>query len=216
MRYLIFGDVHGNLPALEKLLHIEKNNYDQLISHGDVVNYGPWSNECVDFLSTVPEVVTLQGNHEENFLTGQYSGTHPVAATFFEFCYPEFSRHRLIEDYGEFYDVGEYRVQHTVDGTYFYPDSDLSGYRLERNYVIGHSHYQFDRSAGTKRFINTGSVGQNRKFIDVAEYVLYDEGTNEIELRHFVYNVDYVIEKMENRGYPELCINYYRNKKRFE
>lgn len=211
---MIFGDVHGNLPALEKLLKLEKKNYDQLICHGDVVNYGPWSNECVDFLAAIPETITLKGNHEENFLEGAYSGTNAIAKSFFNFCYPSFSRHHIIESYKDKYDLGEFRVQHTIDGIYFYPNTDLADRKLDKNYIIGHSHYQFDRWAGKKRFLNTGSVGQNRRFINVAEYVLYDDLTQELELKSFKYNIDYVIDRMGSMGYPEICIDYYKRKQR--
>ena len=64
MKYLICGDIHGNLPALELMLQREKNNFDQLICHGDVINYGPWSDECVLLLNTIKESVLLKGNHE--------------------------------------------------------------------------------------------------------------------------------------------------------
>ena len=43
MRYLVFSDVHGNLPALEKVLNKE-NKVQGYINLGDVVNYGPWGN----------------------------------------------------------------------------------------------------------------------------------------------------------------------------
>ena len=46
----VFGDVHGNIIALEKLFDLEKNQTDLFICHGDVVNYAPWSNDCVAFL----------------------------------------------------------------------------------------------------------------------------------------------------------------------
>lgn len=215
MKYLIFGDVHGNLPALEKLLEVEKDNYDRLICHGDVVNYGPWSNECVDLLAAIPGVVTLRGNHEESFLSGIYSGTHPVATAFFKFCYPSFSRHHIIRDYGYQCDLEEYGIRHTIDDQYFYPDTDLSEYNFKKNFIIGHSHYQFDRLAGQQRLVNTGSLGQNRKFIDVADYVMFDESNQRLELKSFNYNIDFVINQMESVGYPELCLNYYKNKRRY-
>ena len=217
MIYLIFGDVHGNLPALEKLLKLEKNNYDQIICHGDVVNYGPWSNECVELLASIPGTVTLKGNHEESFLKGAYLGTHPVATTFFEFCYSSFSQQHIVVDYGDQYDLEEYKICHTIDGIYFYPDTDLANYNIDNNYIIGHSHYQFDRFAGRNRLVNTGSIGQNREFIDVAEYIIYDDiAPQTIYLKSFVYNVDYVIRKMESMCYPQLCLNYYKNKRRYK
>lgn len=214
MRYVIFGDVHGNLPALEELLKVEKNNYDQLISHGDIVNYGPWSNECVQLLSTIPGIITLKGNHEINYINGNYSGSNEVAKTFFDFCYPKFSQFELIKEYGTNIHLKDFEVTHTIDNSYIYPDSDLSGFSLDKNFIIGHSHYQFDRNYEGKRIINTGSIGQNRKFINVAEYIVYDDDKNFIELKSFNYNIDTIINKMEQDKYPRLCLEYYQNKMR--
>ena len=214
MRYLIFGDVHGNLPALEALLKVEKNNYDRLISHGDIVNYGPWSNECVQLLSTLPGLIALKGNHEDNYINGNYSGSNKVAKTFFEFCYPKFSQFDLIEKYGISFNLFDFEVTHTIGGIYIYPDTDLSQIQLVKNYIIGHSHYQFDRIVDGRRIINTGSIGQNRKMINVAEYIMYDDVEKTIKMKTFDYDIDTVINKMESEDYPQLCVDYYRNKNR--
>lgn len=212
MRYLIFGDIHGNLPALEKLFKVEKDNYDLAICHGDVVNYGPWSNECVQFLSGTNNLETLKGNHEEYFLKGEYSGTNNVAQAFFDYCYQDFSEFQTIDQYKRAYSLKDFIITHTVDQQYFYPDTDLTNLKLDKNYVIGHSHYQFDRECDKKRLINTGSIGQNRKFINIAEYVILDQQTNTIELKSFKTNIGYLIEKMESARYPEICLRYYKNK----
>ena len=45
----ILSDIHGNLPALEIVLKKIKN-YSKIIFLGDIVNYGPWSNECVQII----------------------------------------------------------------------------------------------------------------------------------------------------------------------
>ena len=214
MRYLIFGDVHGNLPALEKLFKIEKENYDMAISHGDVVNYGPWSNECVEFLSDSRGVISLRGNHEEAFLTGKYPGKNIITKEFFKVCYPQFEKKDLIIPYKEFHDLHDFSIRHTIGNKYFYPDSDLSGLELAKNHVIGHSHYQFDREIHNKRLINTGSIGQNRKFINLAEYVIIDELQNTVELKSFKYDINQVINKMEERRFPKICIDYYKSKAR--
>ena len=66
MKYLIMADIHGNLPALEKTISKEEVNGYLIL--GDVVNYAPWSNECVDLLSSLDDCICLMGNHEEYFI----------------------------------------------------------------------------------------------------------------------------------------------------
>lgn len=213
MRYLVFGDVHGNLPALEEMLSAEKHNFDQMISHGDVVNYGPWSNECVALLER-EGCICLTGNHEKYFLAGAYPGENETVKAFFAFCYPLFYKKESIANYAAHYDVGEYRIVHTLHKDYIYPDTDLSGYNLDRNYIIGHSHYQFQKRANGYTLWNTGSVGQNRAQINAIDYVLFDEEQKRVEMKSILYDVDKVINKMAALNYPQICLNYYRNKKR--
>lgn len=42
MKYLLFSDIHGCLPALEKVLDFfEKSRCDMMCVMGDIINYGP-------------------------------------------------------------------------------------------------------------------------------------------------------------------------------
>ena len=213
MKHLIFGDLHGNLPALEKLLQLEQGNFDGLVCHGDVVNYGPWSNECVLMLEEIPDCEKLKGNHEMAFISGEYPGTNKIARTFFEHCYPRFAEKEIIVKYEEEKKKGDFVVKHTINESYIYPDTDLSKVQLDKNYIIGHSHYQFDRSFNGRRLINTGSLGQNREYINVSNYIILDEEKNLVELKSFTFDLRLVVDKMEKENYPQLCIDYYRSKK---
>ena len=52
MNYYFLSDIHGNLPALELALkNIDKES--TIIFLGDIVNYGPWSEECVQLIDTI-------------------------------------------------------------------------------------------------------------------------------------------------------------------
>jgi len=42
MKYLLFSDIHGCLPALEKVLDFfEQEQFDMMLIMGDIINYGP-------------------------------------------------------------------------------------------------------------------------------------------------------------------------------
>ena len=214
MRVLIFGDVHGNLVSLEKMLEKVKGEVDMLVSHGDVVNYGPWSNECVQLLDSI-DCTCLQGNHETFFIEGSYPGENAVAKAFFQQCYPSFTQKDVLSEYKKSIVVGDYQVQHTVNDRYIFPDTDVNTLNLGKDYIIGHSHHQFSaESVSGRKLINTGSVGQNRKFINVINYVIYDTSSNAVKLEALVYDVDVVIDKMQSEGYPSVCLEYYQQKKR--
>lgn len=213
MRYLVFGDVHGNLPALEKMLIQEAHNFDALVCHGDVVGYGPWSNECVELLEEI-NCVCLQGNHEEYFLSGVYPGSNAIAKAFFEFAFPAFSKKQIISNYSGCYHLPNFKIQHTINDAYIFPDTDMSLFQLDTNFIIGHSHYQFRKVVGSFDLINTGSVGQNRKFINRIDYLIINPEQDKINLKSIIYNVDVIISEMKRLKYPLLCIDYYKNKKR--
>jgi predicted phosphodiesterase len=214
MRYLIFGDVHGNLPALEQLFKIEKGNYDLLICHGDVVGYGPWADECVSLLNQDKSNILLRGNHEDAFINKNYSGTNSTAKSFFEFCLPRFSSFKSLLNYQEEINLGTFLVRHTIMDMYIYMDTELPSILIDKNFIIGHSHHQFSRYINQYNIINTGSLGQNRKSINLAEYVVFDQEVNRVDLKSFVFDIDVVINEMIVKGYPEICINYYQSKNR--
>jgi len=205
---VVFSDLHGNLPALIKLknLYPECKNW---LSLGDNVNYGPWSNECVQFIEEEMDCISLLGNHEEYFLAGTYGGENIVARTFFDFCYEQFSLQKIISKYTDCIDIGSYHCSHTIDNKYIFHDTDIV---IDRNHLIGHSHQQFFVTKGEFKIINPGSLGQNRKYINQADYAVYYNETDTFELKNFIFDLDIVISEMKNKKYPQICIDYYMNK----
>lgn len=215
MRVLICGDIHGNLVSLEKLLKVEKNNYDLFISHGDVVNYGPWGNECVELVDSLNMKILLKGNHEHIFLDGSYSGSNIIANSFFTICFPLFSEFQIIKKWSDDYKLDDFIITHTIDGKYIFPDSDLEQLLLKFNqsFIIGHSHKQFQYLGKfNKMIVNTGSLGQNRTYINVSDYIIFDTYKYKVELKNFVFDLDLVINEMKSKKYTENCIKYYLKK----
>jgi len=80
MRYLVFGDVHGNAPALAAVLaDAKRRGYDAAVFLGDLVGYYPYPCEALDLVRSLEPVVALRGNHDELLLT-LASGGDPAAA----------------------------------------------------------------------------------------------------------------------------------------
>ena len=208
MLITIFGDVHGNLIALEKLFELENSKTDIFVCHGDVLNYGPWSNECVQYLAGIPNCSILKGNHENYFTNGFYEGQNVIAKAFFEFCYSKFDKSLLntIEDYQNQIRIESFTIQHTIYDQYIFADTDISK-------IIGHSHQQFVREKNEFKIYNTGSLGQNRQYINQSCYLKLDTTTKNIELKSFVHDISKVINQMKSEKYPAICIDYYLSKK---
>ncbi len=208
MRYLIYSDVHGNLPAFETILQ-EADHCDGHICLGDLVNYGPWSNECVDLAFSLPNSVFIKGNHEDAFINGFYPGSDPLVQKFFLKTFPEFKRTQIISGFVDKFVLGVFTCLHTIQNRNIYPNSDLI---LDDNYIIGHSHYQFKIENNGYVLFNSGSIGQNRQYINVANYLIFDTETNNIDMRYSLFNLKFLLDEMKVSGYPEECIRYYNQK----
>lgn len=213
VRVGLFSDVHANLPALEAFVSATRGEVDAYVCIGDVVNYGPWNDECVQLVCSLPAIRYLEGNHERLFLgRSEVSDEIPLVRQFFEASRPLFTRTDLISALEETYQLGAYTCIHTLEGDRrIYPDTVVN---VERSHVIGHTHHQFRTPSGPYEVVNCGSVGQNRAFVDVVNYGIYDDRTGVISLESRPYPVDLFIGEMVARRYPEDCVAYYRKKKR--
>ena len=208
MRVLVYSDVHGNLPAFESMLS-HAGPCDQYVCLGDLVNYGPWGDECVDLALSLPRTTVLMGNHEEAFLQGAYPGKNELVKQFFSVTHPRFRSMDKIAGFQKDCRLGEFLCRHTILDRYIYPDTSIA---LDGNYIIGHSHHQFKYTNNGFTLYNTGSVGQDRKRINVCNYLLYDTESRAVSLRKALYPLDKLIRAMESLHYPAECLAYYLNK----
>lgn len=214
MNIVIFGDVHGNLVALEKLFKLEESRTDFFICHGDVVNYGPWTNECIQFLNETPNLKVLKGNHEKYFLDGFYDGINEVAQASFKKCYSSFDRSlkKIINEYELNFKIDDFTIQHTIENRYIFENTNIDNLNIDSNYIIGHSHQQFESKFENYKLYNTGSLGQNRQFINQSCYLILNTDTKKVEFNSFIYDIKKVLNEMKFQNYPQICIDYYSSK----
>lgn len=213
MRYLVFSDVHGNLPALEAVLEKEKE-VSGYINLGDVVNYGPWSNECVELVDSLENCLNIVGNHEDYFISGNCTVKNPLVRAFFEKTFSDFNQGEKISRYKKSFRFKDFHLVHTLgEKDYIFKDSKVD---LQNNSLVGHSHQQYIRYLNGFFLGNPGSIGQNRKFINISNYIIWDTESGEFQMKSLPYNLDYLLSEMEKRGYPVECIDYYKNKKRYQ
>ena len=64
MRFLILSDIHANLTALDAVLAAAKGRWDQALSLGDLVGYGPDPNEVIDKVRPIV-AACIRGNHDK-------------------------------------------------------------------------------------------------------------------------------------------------------
>ena len=68
MRFAIISDVHGNLPALDKVLEDAKESgVEEYIFVGDYCLNNPYPNECLNRIRKIENKYVIRGNEESYF-----------------------------------------------------------------------------------------------------------------------------------------------------
>lgn len=208
----VFSDLHGNLPALSRFIEETSSKVERYVCLGDVVNYGPFNDACLERVVGLPGLVYLQGNHERLFLGEEDIRKEiPLVQDFFEASRRSFTRKDLITGLEKSFDLCGFSFQHTIgdDNRRIYPDTQIEP---DKDYVIGHSHHAFVVERGGKTIVNPGSLGQNRKRVDRMSYALLDTETRAFSLCESPYDFASLIAEMRAQGYPSGCIDYYLRK----
>ncbi len=227
MKVALFADIHGNFPALQAVWsHARRLGAEDFWNLGDSVGYGPFPSEVLAFLRK-EYVLSLRGNYDTKVLRlpergEKWLGTKRAEkALAFRTCWeslseedrnylealPEVFRlryggkrfflcHGSPESPGEHLDdsTGEERLQELARAT-------------GAAYVLcGHSHLPFDRSAGSVRFINPGSVGRPDDGDPRASYCLLEIQKDAVQTSFYRvgYDVDQVLYGLRSLGLPEV------------
>jgi len=208
MNIAIFSDIHGNLPNLEKALKFIKNkkNVDLYMFLGDVVGYGPWSNECVEIIKNIKNASKVLGNHEEYFIKKKCNSTNELTKLFFEHSFKNFKHIKEIKKYKKKIFYNKIKFIHTIKNQYIYKDTNLA---INENLVIGHSHSQFKKKINKFWLINPGSLGQNRSNITRMDFAIMNTKNHKVDFISKKSDINHLINEMKSRKYPRQCIEYY-------
>ena len=219
MRVGVISDVHANLVALDAVL-ADMPNVDALACAGDVVGYNPWPAECIDEIRT-RGVPTVMGNHDRAVAMGTgFRGNGMADAG---------ARHaiEILDDEEIEWLAGLSETRRCFDGhlrlvhghpenpdRYTYPD-EFSPAMLEndaRVTITGHTHVQGVREFEEGIVMNPGSVGQPRDGDPDAAFAVLDisdsddaggTATIDVETHRVSYDIDRVIDAVEDAGLPE-------------
>ena len=182
MKIAVLSDIHGNVPALRAVVEdIDAWEPDQVIVNGDIVNRGPRSDICLEFVLNRQQEDgwhILSGNHEEYLLScaSLEFGTEGPAFEVNRFAFWAYKQLNgavsqlasLPEQFTWWApDGSEFRVIHASmrsnrDGLY----EEQSDKALERRiapapavFVTAHTHQAFKRQVNHSLIANVGSVG---------------------------------------------------------
>ena len=220
MRVAALYDIHGNLPALNPVLHaVREARVDRIVVGGDVFP-GPLCGETLARLQELDVPVDFIRGNGEVAVIAQKRGEVPPGV-------PEPYRpmiawvaHELDEDDAAFVATWPLTCSVSIPGL----GDVLFCHATPRNewdiflpttaeakllpvfegvaqplIVCGHSHMQFDRRVGRHRVVNAGSIGMPFGPAG-ADWLLLGPG---VELRHTDYDLAAAASVIRETAYPE-------------
>ena len=213
----IFGDIHGNLPALQAVLaDMEGRNLENRYCLGDLVGYGTFPNEVIDLIRE-SKVPTIMANYDQGIgnssdecgcayrdATAKALGKRSIAWTNAHTSAENKAFLRQLVDRIPL-QSGDLRVL-LVHGSprrineYLYEDRpDRSLERIldaadAEVLVCGHTHIPYHRVLPSGRHVvNAGSVGKPKDGDPRAGYVVLEANGQDLEVRFI--RVTYAVER---------------------
>ena len=221
MRTAAVYDIHGNLPALEAVLHeIRRAQVDQVIVGGDVIP-GPMPRETLGALLELDiPLHFIHGNGDREVLaTRAGKETDAVPERLREAM--RWNAQQLLPEHEhllaswpltlrlEMTGLGQVLFCHATPRndtdvfTRFTPEEHLLPIFEGLNValvVCGHTHMQFDRRIGKIRVVNAGSVGMPFGQSGASWLLL---GPHDVQFQHTSYDLEKAAERIRNTSYPQ-------------
>ncbi|MBP6472896.1 MAG: metallophosphoesterase family protein [Chloroflexi bacterium] len=182
MKIAVLSDIHGNLPALQTATQdIEAWQPDLVVVDGDIVNRGPLSLDCLEFIQTKQRTAdwrVVRGNHEDYLLACDRPDA-PRSGPEYELWRFAFWAHDQLNGHlaalqtlpNQFSwtapDGSEFRVVHASmrnnrDGIYADSSDDVLYQQIAPVpgvFVTAHTHRPLIRRFNDSLVVNVGSVG---------------------------------------------------------
>lgn len=71
MKIGVLTDIHNNVVALNAVLkEFDKENCEKIVCAGDIIGIGPYPEETVQRMMSIPNLIAVRGNHEKYLLEG--------------------------------------------------------------------------------------------------------------------------------------------------
>ncbi len=226
-KLLILSDIHGNLTALDQVLgSASLHSVDHIIMLGDLIDYGPRSNEVIERIGKLDKekiLVNIWGNHEHAIMEEDYgkfsSDRGRLCAQYTKSILTGESRMYLGNMNKDGWQEFEVRGRHCLavhgsleDVFWKSIDSCAGGQYAQYDYVFsGHSHipsyvekfYNCDnrkyRNKKKTVFLNPGSVGQPRNHNPDANYAILEIESGTIMLQSVPYDYKKEMELFSNQ-----------------
>ena len=227
-RVTIFGDIHGNLPALDVVLaDIEAHDPTPLYCLGDLVGYGTFPNEVISIIRE-KNIPTLMGNYDQGVgnssddcgcaytnkeaealgkrsIAWSNQATTPHNKAFLRQLASDFPfqlgdlRVRLV--HGSPRKINEYLYEDRPDATM----ERLLDMAEAEVLVCGHTHIPYHRILPSGRHVvNAGSVGKPKDRNPQACYVILEAKDKDLHVtfKRVSYNIEEAAQAIESSEMP--------------
>ncbi|NVO03756.1 MAG: metallophosphoesterase [Bacteroidetes bacterium] len=225
MKIAVFGDVHGNLPALEVALKkINDESCDLIVCLGDIIGIGPFPKECLEIILN-QNILCLMGNHEELLVHGIDSlkgNDLSEGEKLHQIWIHSQIDNSLKEKISKFpYYLTKILKGNTISFMHYPIDQKTKNFKKiikkpnieELEFLFGeinsdiifygHNHDCEDK-VGKKRFISPGSLGCNT-LESKARFIIINKGKDNLEIEKFSipYDNKELFLELEIRNVPD-------------
>lgn len=226
MKIAILSDIHGNLPALQAVAeHIETWRPDRVVVSGDIVNRGPSSAACWDFIEVRQHSVgwramewrAMYGNHEGYVLAYtrpdfDLSRLTPMSYWTLRQLNARVARLADLPETLSFSADGwEVRARHASmlgerDGIHQHTPNEQVRQQIAPAptvFCTGHTHKPFIRQVDNTLVVNAGSVGTPCDDDTCASYaqVVWHKGHWQAEIIRVAYDREQTNRDMQTSGF---------------
>lgn len=219
MKYLIFSDVHGNMPAFKQFLRdTADQKYDQIVFLGDFIGYYYDPEEIITHCR-VNNFTCILGNHddyflkmlageiEETYLVGRYGHSYRRAKETISNKNVDFLKSLdkqavLVDEKSSKVFLCHGSPADLLNGR-VYPDTDLAQFEdLVSAYdyvVLGNTHHKMSRKHNDTSYINPGSLGQQRDGKGCSYLIMDTETGFEFKTVHYdIESLEALVDKYDN------------------
>jgi putative phosphoesterase len=227
MTLVVFSDIHGNIYSLEKALReMLKYNPDQYLFLGDMAGYYYYQNECIELLMELPNLISLKGNHDDNFLkamdnkvlleqlTYKYGKSYEILKENITSKSLKYLQSMQIFEQNNIYEAYHGSPNNYLN-EYIYPDNE--SFKLDSVSTpflfMGHTHYLMEKNIQDTLVINPGSIGQPRDY-NKPSFAVIETVSKDTELVRYDYNKEVLKEDillLNDDNYLTKILNRTKN-----
>lgn len=228
VRFGIITDIHNNVAALKAVISsLKQMDCDKVICCGDIIGIGPCPEETVQLMMSIPDLISVRGNHERYLLEGmptEYPNEEGMD-------YPEMEHHKwehslLSEKSVSFLRSLPYRVDFDccsfrISVMHWSMDNNdkfkhHNRYTTEEELknvfdgvdsdiiLFGHHHTR-NICQGDRLYVNAGSLGCPGRDGNIARAAILtiENGKAQAEPLDVVYDAQSVVRLIDQINYPD-------------